>query len=171
MKTGLIALESLHVIEQTYMWSGQSGMLNEQGVSAPTGSGGGLSVRPEPTQEVELKLLAPAAALGHLHEAPAIQRYSRTAATARRLEAVYYDTPDRTLFRQGLTLRVRRHGRRYVQTLKRGPMAGHPCVREEWEAPVDSIAPNLSLLPASQISPLLDELTAGALNPIFVTKV
>jgi triphosphatase len=148
-------------------------MLSEEVVSVPAEAGGSLPIRPEPepVREVELKLLASSDALSQLHEAPQIQRYARTADTARHLEAVYYDTPDRVLFRQGLTLRVRRNGRCYVQTLKRGPTPDNPFAREEWETPVDSVVPNLSLLPTSNISPLFAELEHGALNPIFVTKV
>jgi triphosphatase len=146
-------------------------MLNEDVVSAAAEADGSLTIRPERVREVELKLLGSSAALSQLHEAPPIQRYARTVGTARRLEAVYYDTPDRTLFRQGLTLRVRRHGRRYMQTLKRGPTPENPFAREEWETPVDSIVPNLSLLHPSGASPLFEELSEGALNPIFVTKV
>ncbi len=146
-------------------------MLNEQVIARPAEADGSPSTRLGPVQEIELKLLASPAALGSLHEAPAIQRYTSTMSTARRLEAVYYDTPDKALFRQGLTLRVRRHGRRYVQTLKRGPVPEKLFVREEWETSVDSIVPNLSLLSASGINPLFDEIAHGTLNPIFVTKV
>lgn len=166
----LIAMESLHVIRRSHteQWVGK---LNEQVISGPADAGVSLSTRSEPVQEVELKLLASLAALGHLHEAAAIQRYAHTAGTSRRLEAVYYDTPDRTLFRQGLTLRVRRHGRHYIQTLKRGRVPEKPFVREEWETSVDSIVPNLGLLPTLRLGPLPEELAQSTLNPVFVTKV
>ena len=111
-------------------------MLNAQlhpGVGEATSSD---DPRPGQSHEVELKLLAPAGALDRLREAPVIVRNARNGGVARRLDAVYYDTPDRTLFRHGLSLRVRRSGNRYIQTLKRAPVHGQPFVRGEWEASV-----------------------------------
>jgi triphosphatase len=121
--------------------------------------------------EIELKLLAPAGVLDRLREAPVIVRHARNGGVARRLDAVYYDTPDRTLFRHGLSLRIRRSGNRYIQTLKRAPVHGQPFVRGEWEASVDGAAPDLASLPISEIGSLLDAISADALDPIFETKV
>ena len=80
----------------------------------------------EGQDEVELKLLAPAGMLDQIREAPAIVRGARNGSVARRLDAVYYDTPDRILNSHGLSLRVRRSDSGYVQTLKRGPVQGRP---------------------------------------------
>ena len=79
--------------------------------------------------------------------------------------------PDRVLRSHGLSLRVRRSGEGYVQTLKRGPVHGRPFARGEWETPVDGVGPDPALLPVSEIGAPLDSLTANTLNPIFVTKV
>src|SRR5262249_14906291 len=68
--------------------------------------------------EVELKLLASPAAIERIRQAPVIKRHARNRGVVRRLDTVYYDTPDRALSRQRSTLRVRRNGGRYVQTLK-----------------------------------------------------
>jgi inorganic triphosphatase YgiF len=118
-----------------------------------------------------LKLLASAGALSQIREAPIIARYASNAGTARRLEAVYYDTPDRTLFSHGMSLRVRRNGNRYVQTLKRSPVHGQPFARGEWEMSVATVAPDLELLPISAIGAPFDRLSPNALALIFVTKV
>lgn len=122
-------------------------------------------------EEVELKLLAPAGALEQLREASIIARRACNGGVSRRLELVYYDTADRNLFSHGMSLRVRRDGKRYVQTLKRGSVDGQPFVRGEWETAVDSFAPDLALLPVSEIGAPLDNIMPAALDEIFVTKV
>lgn len=69
--------------------------------------------------EIELKLQVPAAARA------AVERAVRTpGATSTRLQALYYDTPDRRLAAAGIALRLRKEGRRWVQTLKCGPAHG-----------------------------------------------
>ena len=130
-----------------------------------------IAPRTDANDEIELKLLAPAGVLDRLREAPVIVRHARNGGVARRLDAVYYDTPDRTLFRHGLSLRIRRSGNGYVQTLKRAPVHGQPFVRGEWEASMDGAAPDLALLPISEIGSPLDQIASDALDPIFETKV
>ena len=134
-------------------------------------SNASLAPRPDADNEFELKLLAPAGGLDLLRQAPVIARHAGDGGVAHRLDAIYYDTPDRILLRHGLSLRVRRNGRRYVQTLKRAPVHGQPFVRGEWETPVSSATPDLALLPVSEIGAPLDALAASALDAIFVTKV
>jgi inorganic triphosphatase YgiF len=122
-------------------------------------------------EEVELKLLAPAGSLRLLREAPAIVRHARNAGVSRRFEAVYYDTADHSLFHHGLSLRVRRNGKRFVQTLKRGPMPGQPFLRQEWEAVVADAMPDLARLPGQEIGAPLDGLAQDSLAPVFTTRV
>ncbi|HMO48820.1 MAG TPA: CYTH and CHAD domain-containing protein [Rubrivivax sp.] len=63
--------------------------------------------------EIELKFQVPAARHAALGRAVATQTAARIALRAR-----YFDTADRRLGRAGLALRVRKEGRRWVQTLK-----------------------------------------------------
>ena len=65
-------------------------------------------------QEVELKLQVAGPARSAVDEAVA----GRKPARRTRLQALYVDTPDALLSRNGLALRVRREGRDWVQTLK-----------------------------------------------------
>jgi hypothetical protein len=53
--------------------------------------------RPIVSAEVELKLLASPAAIERLRAATVITQHARNRGVVRRLEAVYYDTPDRAL--------------------------------------------------------------------------
>ena len=157
----------------TYGQCDEREMLNEQ-VIGSLGTGGKVTpIGPgcEAKDEVELKLLAPAGTLDQLRAASVVVRHARNAGISRRLEAVYYDTRDRILFSHGFSLRVRRNGNRYVQTLKRDPVDGRPFVRAEWEASVNGIVPDLTLLPTSTIGTPLAGLSLSVLTPIFTTKV
>ena len=69
-----------------------------------------------PMQEIELKFQVPAARRAAVDAAVA----GRDAVARQRLQAAYFDTADRALARAGLALRIRREGRRWVQTLKAG---------------------------------------------------
>lgn len=122
-------------------------------------------------EEVELKLLAPPGVLDGLCEAPVIVRHGRGRRAARRLEATYYDTADRALFSHGLSLRVRRTGKKYIQTLKREPTDGQPFSRAEWERSVTGTGPDLALLPVAEIGAPLEGMASDALAPIFTTTV
>ena len=80
--------------------------------AARHGSAGvGAAVVPAPPHEIELKLLASPDALDALRKAPVVVQHARNRGITRRLEAIYYDTPDRLLVRHGLSLRVRRSGK------------------------------------------------------------
>jgi adenylate cyclase len=86
------------------------------------------------TDEVELKL---ALAEGHQSRflrhpllKNAVQRHVDT------LDNIYYDTPDLALRRRGISLRLRRKGREWLQTVKlAGSSAGGLSSRPEWETP------------------------------------
>ncbi|MCK1402836.1 CHAD domain-containing protein [Bradyrhizobium sp. 4] len=94
--------------------------------------------------EIELKLLVDADRMAHFNAAPVIAANARNKGTRKHLKSVYYDTPERTLRRNGLSLRVRQSGARFVQTVKTDA-ADDPLRRSEWEASVPSLAPDLAL--------------------------
>ncbi len=77
--------------------------------------------------EIELKFLVPAAVRAQL--AAEVARGLATRRTS--LAALYLDTEDRRLARAGLAWRLRREGRRWVQTLKAG--SAHALERFEHE--------------------------------------
>jgi CYTH domain len=130
------------------------------------------SSRPHPTAhtEVELKLLASLEAIERIRADPVMARHARNRGVVRRLDTVYYDTPDRALFRHRSSLRVRRNGTRYVQSLKLACINGSPFVRQQWEARVNTPAPDPARLPAD-ITCVLGELAEDGLAPVFVTRL
>jgi triphosphatase len=134
-------------------------------------SGTAIAVRPGEQAEIELKLLAPLETLEKLREVPFIVQHARNRGAFRRLETVYYDTPERLLFQHGMSLRVRRNGKHFVQTLKLLPNMGQPLARRQWEAPVDGVTPDLGRLPSDEVGDPVMTMTNDALVPVFATKV
>ena len=109
---------------------------------------------------------------GDLRGTRDMRQSDRPLAAAAGFENVYYDTADQRLRARGLAFRVRRDGRRYVQTLKSGGCrrAGR-LYRGEWQTPLGSADPDLGLLP-SEASQVLDGLvTQGDLRSLFTTRV
>ncbi len=74
--------------------------------------------------ETELRFQVPAAARRAVEAGVATATAKRT-----RLQAIYFDTPDRRLAKAGLALRLRKEGRRWFQTLK----AGDPHAMQRFE--------------------------------------
>ena len=86
-----------------------------------------------------------------------------------RLVSTYYDTPDHALARRGSSLRVRRHGRRFVQTLKTAGSPGDSALsRGEWEDRLSAERPDPQ---AAQTGAFLSPEIAGRLRPVFRTEV
>jgi triphosphatase len=90
----------------------------------------------------------------------------------RNLESVYWDTPDLRLMRRAVTLRVRRVGRRHIQTVKdAGVSDGIVSSRGEWETPVGGPAPDLSAVTDATALDRLGPIAPQELAPVFVTRV
>ena len=88
--------------------------------------------------EIELKFLVPPAA----REAVAAEVARGGTAQRTSLAAMYLDTDDRRLARTGLAWRLRREGRRWVQTLKAS--GANPLERFEHEVPRPDATPDAS---------------------------
>ncbi len=67
--------------------------------------------------EIELKLRLPPSSLDALRADPLL---ANIRSTRKQLDNTYYDTPQRTLAQAGISLRLRRDGRRWLQTIKSG---------------------------------------------------
>jgi len=94
--------------------------------------------------EIELKLALPPKDLSKAHRILATGR-GRHRAAQRKLTSTYYDTQGLDLRRRDLTLRVRREGRSFVQTVKAENLTGQDLTRRgEWEDKIDDERPDLS---------------------------
>lgn len=121
--------------------------------------------------EVELKLSGPPEALETIFTSPTICDRTTGRSVTRRLENVYYDTRDQRLRARGLAFRVRRQGRRYVQTLKSNDTEGLVTYRGEWQAPLRTSEPDLAVMPAGALEILQDLVTPDELETQFTTRV
>jgi len=88
----------------------------------------------DPKAEIELKLAVPAAAFARLLKSPDLAALAVGPVRRKKFVTTYFDTPELRLREAGMALRVRRDGRRRIQTLKtaRHPTLG-PLARREWE--------------------------------------
>jgi triphosphatase len=115
--------------------------------------------------ETELKFDVTPQALRRLAKHPALA--GEVAAVT--YKATYFDTPGLDLRKQGLSLRVRKEGDRFVQAVKR--VRGEDMfARDEWETEVVSANLDLAALDATPVAKALDS-DYAALGPIFVSNV
>ncbi|WIW49903.1 CHAD domain-containing protein [Bradyrhizobium sp. 62B] len=120
--------------------------------------------------EIELKLLVDADRMADFNAAPVIAANARNKGSRRHLKSVYYDTSERLLRRNGLSLRVRQSGARFVQTVKT-EVADDPLRRGEWEANVASFVPDLALAMPFIPEKLRSSLEAHPLEAVFTADV
>src|SRR5258706_5677945 len=73
-------------------------------------------------QEIEIKLSVEPEHAQRLWAVLALHPHRKPA--TRRLFSAYYDTPDLRLQNSGVALRLRREGKRWIQTVQRGGIAG-----------------------------------------------
>ena len=122
-----------------------------------------------PPVETELKLALDAKAARRLRRSPLLRTLKVGRGLKKQLVSVYFDTADRKLLRNDLSLRVRQVGTRRIQTLKAAAHA--PLARHEWECEVAGDVPDLDSLIA-----LTGAAPAGldgdeALQRVFATHV
>lgn len=103
---------------------------------------------PESGEEIELKLALAPADLGRFLRLAVLKPYLVGQAPSVQLESRYYDNAGEALAAKGLALRVRKAGRRHIQTLK-VPMADPGGLQHthEYEAERPDFTPDLSAIP------------------------
>ncbi len=127
--------------------------------------------------EIELKLILDADAISALQKHALIKKLAKSPPVTLQHQAVYYDTPDNVLWDCQMSLRVRKAGDEWVQTLKSDSVAGALNHRHEWETPL--LSPHLDLYALRNVidrkgpwRKLISEPSvANALIPIFNTEV
>jgi triphosphatase len=121
--------------------------------------------------EVELKLLVAPERLAHVDRHPAVRALRRGGGRKAALETVYYDTPEFDLAAAGIALRLRRDGKRWIQTLKAGGGAAAGLhSREELEWDLVGAELNVALLDDTPYAEVLARRgLAARLRPVFRT--
>ncbi|HEY9147138.1 MAG TPA: CHAD domain-containing protein [Thiobacillus sp.] len=120
-----------------------------------------------PPMEIELKL-----ALPPQQAAAFLKRMARRRSVPAQLTLLtrYFDTPDFALSAQGVALRVRRVGRRWLQTLKtEGERQGGLSRRVEFEMPVRRGVPDWNRFPPEALAYVPDALREHVV-PVFETR-
>ncbi len=129
---------------------------------------------PAAFREVELKLHAASADLARVAALPALQALADGPAATQRLRTAYFDTPDLKLAANGVALRVRQEGDRFIQTLKTVNSASPGdsaavAVRREWEWIVAGEAVDTGVLSDPAVAGLVPAAALDALECLFIT--
>lgn len=126
--------------------------------------------------EVELKLFVPPSSVARLWAHPLLAELAIGPPRVERIENRYYDTPDRDLARRHMALRLRRIGRRWLQTLKVAKVDERAMsARGEWEMAVAGPALEPARLRDTPFASLgasvrAQRLVVRNLQPIFTTN-
>ncbi|HVV33436.1 MAG TPA: CHAD domain-containing protein [Vitreimonas sp.] len=121
-------------------------------------------------REFELKLEIPAAAASKVMALPWLAQLNDE--DAKRMTAVYFDTPKYTLRQRGISLRVRRIGNKHIQTVKATNGSGaFPMDRHEWEREVASDTPDLRYVGGTPLEAFSRRKLRRSLTPLFEVKV
>jgi triphosphatase len=125
-----------------------------------------------PPREIELKLEVPPHSIARLNRSSLLKGAATVARKPATLVSVYFDTQKLKLRDKGLSLRVRRVGRRHVQTIKQEN--GESTIlfaRNEWERDIGSNEPDLEAARDTALEPLLTKKLRRGLKPVFETRV
>ena len=127
-----------------------------------------LARRGRMAHEVELKFDVEPGGVALIRAAPVL---AAAASEEQAHDTIYFDTRDGALRRAGFSLRVRRSGKRYVQTVKRkrGSAAGL-FVRQEWEADVAGFGLDRKALKSPALRKLLKRIEPRALKPLIRSR-
>jgi triphosphatase len=126
----------------------------------------------EEHREIELKLAASLEDLRRLKRHPLVHSLSQGRAVTQTLDSTYFDTEDHDLAAAGFGLRVRRAGKRRVQTVKGERSAsGGLFERSEFELAIDGDEPDLARIPDPELRAQLVDIASGKpLIAIFRTE-
>jgi inorganic triphosphatase YgiF len=118
-------------------------------------------------KEIELKLEVPPQELRRLRGWRAL---SREDPDEQDLASVYFDTPKHKLGRNGISLRIRRDGKKRLQTIN-SQVADGSFRRGEWENEIKGDVPDLRKVQGTALEPLLTKKLKHKLMAVFETRV
>ena len=120
-------------------------------------------------KELEIKLEVAPSTLRRLNRIPLVKKLGVPPKRATEV-SVYFDTATQKLRKKGLMLRVRRIGKRYLQTIKAAGASG-PIERNEWETEITGAGPDLNIIGGTPLEPLMNNKVRRQLKPMFETRV
>ena len=122
--------------------------------------------------EIELKLRLPPGSIARLQRNPLLKSLGIASSVPRKLYSVYYDTPDFYLRHNGIAFRLRREGKRWMQSIKGGGDAAAGLhQRDEWEAPVLKAEPDFTKISDPRLIRLFSAASLREqLRPLFITE-
>jgi len=122
-----------------------------------------------PQKELELKFEIGPTILRRLNKIPVIKALNKRPKYATEA-SVYFDNDKHELHKKGLMLRVRRIGKRHVQTIKTAGNSA-PIERDEWETEIAGAQPELGLISGTPLEDLITKKIRRGLRPMFETRV
>jgi inorganic triphosphatase YgiF len=122
-------------------------------------------------REIELKLELDPKAQDAIKHAGTASGFTASKAVTKTLRSIYFDTPDQTLRKSKISLRIRKSGRNWIQTAKLGTgVMGGLSSPIEAEHPVKGRALDFSVIEDPSVRGRLHELIGDApLNECFET--
>lgn len=126
------------------------------------------------SKEIELKLAIAPAALNRLSAHPDFQQFKTEKSTRKQLFSKYFDTKDHTLRQAGISLRIRRDGAQFIQTIKsHRDFEALVMNCNEWEFPVPDLGKlDFTHAQITALAPLIETHDQrAAIQPLFTVSV
>jgi triphosphatase len=125
------------------------------------------------SRELELKLELTPQELQRVGAHPALGALTVGAPVTRTLRSIYFDTPDHRLRAQGMSLRLRAIGDRWVQTIKSSSGVNHGVLdADELDTPLVGPEPDVAAINDGKVRRTIQKaLKASTLEPQFETVI
>jgi len=122
--------------------------------------------------ETELKLRIDPRDIPHLWRHPLLAAHTRRKWPTQKLLSIYYDTPELTLHENKIAVRLRRVGKRWIQTVKtEGQVSAGLHERPEWEYETAENTLNFQPLPDPELQDFFSaDSLRQTLRPVFTTE-
>ena len=124
------------------------------------------------SQEMEIRFAASERDLVRIARGSALHGFAVGRAATRRLSTIYYDTPKLSFSKAGLSLRVRKTGRIYVQTVKDESSGALASERHEYACRLPTSRPDLTCVPDEGVRGRLQAIAdSGQMEPVIETQI